>query len=149
VSGTARRQRLLLLIRPRSIISGRFQRGRACGGGVQQAFTRSFGLFVARFGVGLGGVRCRADRRRAADAVDGSGETRYAFGLAWRWFCLVFLVCSGFFRVFRFSAPAQHPSRYAPVAQWIEYCPPKAGVAGSIPAGRATELFCFSAACAF
>jgi hypothetical protein len=24
----------------------------------------------------------------------------------------------------------------APVAQWIEYCPPKAGVAGSIPAGR-------------
>lgn len=27
--------------------------------------------------------------------------------------------------------------RYAPVAQWIEYCPPKAGVAGSIPAGRA------------
>jgi hypothetical protein len=25
----------------------------------------------------------------------------------------------------------------APVAQWIEYCPPKAGVAGSIPAGRA------------
>src|SRR5436190_24144313 len=28
--------------------------------------------------------------------------------------------------------------RHAPVAQWIEYCPPKAGVAGSIPAGRAT-----------
>src|SRR6202000_592810 len=26
---------------------------------------------------------------------------------------------------------------HAPVAQWIEYCPPKAGVAGSIPAGRA------------
>lgn len=28
------------------------------------------------------------------------------------------------------------PRSYAPVAQWIEYCPPKAGVAGSIPAGR-------------
>ena len=28
----------------------------------------------------------------------------------------------------------------APVAQWIEYCPPKAGVAGSIPAGRTTFL---------
>ena len=28
----------------------------------------------------------------------------------------------------------------APVAQWIEYCPPKAGVAGSIPAGRANIL---------
>lgn len=26
---------------------------------------------------------------------------------------------------------------FAPVAQWIEYCPPKAGVAGSIPAGCA------------
>src|SRR5205085_11021642 len=31
----------------------------------------------------------------------------------------------------------------ASVAQWIEYCPPKAGVAGSIPAGRATPPFVF------
>mmetsp|Transcript_41603 Transcript_41603/g.97663 ORF Transcript_41603/g.97663 Transcript_41603/m.97663 type:complete len:115 (-) Transcript_41603:1617-1961(-) len=30
--------------------------------------------------------------------------------------------------------------RFASVAQWIEYCPPKAGVAGSIPAGRARCL---------
>jgi hypothetical protein len=28
----------------------------------------------------------------------------------------------------------------ASVAQWIEYCPPKAGVAGSIPAGRTNEV---------
>ena len=28
----------------------------------------------------------------------------------------------------------------APVAQWIEYWPPKPGVAGSIPAGRAILL---------
>jgi hypothetical protein len=32
------------------------------------------------------------------------------------------------------------PHRAAPVAQWIEYCPPKAGVAGSIPAGRAKYI---------
>ncbi|SOY40112.1 hypothetical protein CBM2586_A10077 [Cupriavidus phytorum] len=34
------------------------------------------------------------------------------------------------------AKPVAKPS-CAPVAQWIEYCPPKAGVAGSIPAGRA------------
>jgi hypothetical protein len=51
--------------------------------------------------------------------VDGAGETGYPLGLAWRG-----VLCSGAFM-----------SR-APVAQWIEYCPPKAGVAGSIPAGR-------------
>ena len=28
----------------------------------------------------------------------------------------------------------------APVAQWIEYCPPKAGVVGSIPTGRANKI---------
>ena len=28
---------------------------------------------------------------------------------------------------------------FASVAQWIEYCPPKAGVAGSIPAGRTND----------
>jgi hypothetical protein len=33
------------------------------------------------------------------------------------------------------------PRSYAPVAQWIEYCPPKAGVAGSIPAGRTKNSF--------
>src|SRR5436190_23357461 len=37
----------------------------------------------------------------------------------------------------RHRARCDNP-RHAPVAQWIEYCPPKAGVAGSIPAGRAT-----------
>jgi hypothetical protein len=35
------------------------------------------------------------------------------------------------------AASSQKCGTKAPVAQWIEYCPPKAGVAGSIPAGRA------------
>ena len=33
--------------------------------------------------------------------------------------------------------PADRIGPLAPVAQWIEYWPPKPGVAGSIPAGRA------------
>ena len=37
----------------------------------------------------------------------------------------------------RFIHRRHAPPPDAPVAQWIEYCPPKAGVAGSIPAGRA------------
>ena len=48
------------------------------------------------------------------------------------------------YRVFSTSCSALRPSPgrgafvvEAPVAQGIEYCPPKAGVAGSIPAGRA------------
>ena len=53
-------------------------------------------------------------------------ETGYSFGLA---------LASHPFRLSRFRVEA-------PVAQWIEYCPPKAGVAGSIPAGRTTE-YCF------
>lgn len=48
-------------------------------------------------------------------AMDACRQMRYPAGLLFR-------------RVLR---------RCAPVAQWIEYCPPKAGVAGSIPAGRA------------
>jgi hypothetical protein len=52
--------------------------------------------------------------------VDGLAETGYPFGLA---------LASLLFRLPRFRVEA-------PVAQWIEYCPPKAGVAGSIPAGR-------------
>ncbi len=48
-------------------------------------------------------------------------ETGYPFGLA--------LAPQPFFWLPRCQVEA-------PVAQWIEYCPPKAGVAGSIPAGR-------------
>ena len=36
---------------------------------------------------------------------------------------------------------------FASVAQWIEYCPPKAGVAGSIPAGRTRCKPCKSLSC--
>jgi hypothetical protein len=61
--------------------------------------------------------------------VDGLAETGYSFGLA---------LASHPFRLSRFRVEA-------PVAQWIEYCPPKAGVAGSIPAGRTTE-YCLSRA---
>ena len=66
--------------------------------------------------------------------MDESCENRYPLGLA-----------RGLppgFQVFSFEAP--EPGKVlppnAPVAQWIEYCPPKAGVAGSIPAGRAIFL---------
>ena len=54
--------------------------------------------------------------------MDGMAETGYPFGLA--------LAPQPFFWLPRCQVEA-------PVAQWIEYCPPKAGVAGSIPAGRA------------
>lgn len=53
--------------------------------------------------------------------MDGMAETGYPFGLA--------LAPQPFFWLPRCQVEA-------PVAQWIEYCPPKAGVAGSIPAGR-------------
>jgi hypothetical protein len=60
--------------------------------------------------------------------VDGRAETGYPSGLAL----------------------ASHPFWLprcrveAPVAQWIEYCPPKAGVAGSIPAGRTNPIKSFA-----
>lgn len=54
----------------------------------------------------------------------------YSFGLAW-------VLLPGFS-----LWNAVSTASYAPVAQWIEYCPPKAGVAGSIPAGR-TMFKCF------
>lgn len=54
--------------------------------------------------------------------MDASSETGYPCRLAKSWAILFIGVVS---------------LSQAPVAQWIEYCPPKAGVAGSIPAGRA------------
>ena len=36
--------------------------------------------------------------------------------------------------------PADRIQALAPVAQWIEYWPPKPGVAGSIPAGRTRPI---------
>src|SRR6202022_1451197 len=83
--------------------------------GLQQAFTRG----------PVGADRCgkAAGRGRAGGAVDARGETGYSLGLA------LALLPSGSRRL-RVEAP---------VAQWIEYCPPKAGVAGSIPAGRTNE----------
>jgi hypothetical protein len=75
----------------------------------------SAGVYPERKGRPKGGKSCYIGR-----PVDGWAETGYPSGLAL----------------------ASHPLRLprcrveAPVAQWIEYCPPKAGVAGSIPAGR-------------
>ncbi len=63
-------------------------------------------------------IKLATPLRRHPDKMDGRRQTRYPMRLACR-----HVLC-----------------RLAPVAQWIEYCPPKAGVAGSIPAGRATSI---------
>lgn len=78
--------------------------------------------------------------RRLARPVDGAGETGYSLGLTSALLSSVFFgpVAARLLRVpllFRHSGYVN-----APVAQWIEYCPPKAGVAGSIPAGRAIRI---------
>ncbi|SIT42223.1 exported hypothetical protein [Paraburkholderia ribeironis] len=76
----------------------------------------SAGVYPEHWSWPEGGEFCYVGR-----PVDGTAETGYPCGLTL----------------------APHPLRLsrfrvqAPVAQWIEYCPPKAGVAGSIPAGRA------------
>jgi hypothetical protein len=64
----------------------------------------------------------------AGRSVDGLAETGYPLGLD-------LVPVSRFYGAFRVNAP---------VAQWIEYCPPKAGVAGSIPAGRTNSHKAFS-----
>ncbi len=60
----------------------------------------------------------------AGRSVDGLAETGYPLGLD-------LVPVLRFYGAFRVNAP---------VAQWIEYCPPKAGVAGSIPAGRTIPI---------
>ena len=85
-------------------------------------------------------ARVNPDFGAAGDGVSGSG-CKLAWSLRWTDRRKTGIVSDS-------QRPCLHcfvygtrcPRSYAPVAQWIEYCPPKAGVAGSIPAGR-TKLF--------
>lgn len=99
---------------------------------LEEAGTIIDGRFTRRRAAGRR-VFTRTDGRRRKQcgrAVDASFETRYPCTL---------VICGASRFLWGRNTVSQ-----APVAQWIEYCPPKAGVAGSIPAGRAKPSQAFS-----